>query len=95
MEKVIAGKVVVFKDRLPAKENWSLVTMMNKLSGGSVDYEPTVAVLSRIVASWEFEGDPADPASFDDLDLIREFMPLMNAAGEMLNPPQKDDEPKN
>lgn len=94
MERTIAGKLVTFKDRLPAKENWSLVTMMNKMSSGSVDYEPTVAVLSRIVATWEFEGDPADPESYADLDLLREFVPLMNAAGEMLNPPSEA-EPKN
>lgn len=30
----------------------------------------TIALLTRVVTAWEFEGDPADPASYESLGLL-------------------------
>jgi len=37
------------------------------------------AMFAASVASWEFEGDPADVSSYDRLDLFLESLPLLMA----------------
>ena len=78
---VINGKQITFRARLPARDNWDLPELIRAMGqqGESVDMRQAVPVLARVVASWEFDGDPHDPNAYGDLDLFRELIPLVNA----------------
>jgi hypothetical protein len=83
-EHVINGKRVIFKDRLPASEGWDLWSCIVDFDRGGVREAIKLArpILPHVIATWEFAGDPADPAAYDDLDVIEELLPLANALGE-------------
>jgi len=36
-----------------------------------------IPLLAVFVESWDYEGDPSDPAAYEALDLFREFMPMV------------------
>lgn len=79
----IAGKQVVFRERLPAKDNWDLLQRIMETTGkageGVLDFQAQVPILVRMVESWEFEGDPTNAESYGELDIFREFFPLVTA----------------
>lgn len=79
----VAGRRVVFRSRLPAGENWDLLTLMRELAEGKggIPRDQTIRLLSRVVEAWEFEGDPQDPAAYEALDLF-EVLGLMGALGQ-------------
>lgn len=94
MEVTIAGKRVTFRDRLPAKQNWDLIKTFQKFSDmDNLDFDQLARVFAAMVESWEFDGDPADIASYGALDTFSEFLPLMNAVGDVFN--AKMGNPKN
>lgn len=83
-ERIINGKRVIFKDKLPAKEGWDLWERIVEFDQGGVKNAVVLArpILPHVIATWEFEGDPADLAAYDNLDVIEELLPLANALGE-------------
>lgn len=87
-EFVIAGKRVKFRDKLPVKDNWDL---MQKLAGLDLGEKPTkmdwkahLPIMCRVIEEWEFEGDPSDPEAYGNLDLFREFLPLLGKYTDMV-----------
>lgn len=82
----INGKEVVFHTRFPAKDNWDLPGELQKLGtqaqGGVVDMQSAVPLLTRVVKSWEFDGDPTDADAYGNLDIFREFVPLVTAVAQ-------------
>lgn len=88
MELIINDKKVVLRDRLPARQGWDVI--VNKASvlqkaWNEIDFDDLAALLAVAVESWEFEGDPSDAASYANLDLLSEFVPLVSNLGEWLN----------
>lgn len=82
-EVVINGKKVWFKRRLPMKEGASLPALIKACESGS--FEDQIAVCSVLIERWEFEGNPADPASYEPLDVFDEIAPLCQAAGRYIS----------
>jgi len=84
----INGKRVTLRDKIPARLGWDIViTRANILQKAwhEIDFRDLASLLSVAVESWEFEGDPKDAASYDNLDLLTEFVPLTNQLGQWLN----------
>ncbi|HUW11735.1 MAG TPA: hypothetical protein VM537_18535 [Anaerolineae bacterium] len=83
---VVNGKQVVLRDNLPARDSWGILEILRT---GSEDEGPSfddeARLLSIVVLSWEFEGDPSDAESYAGLDLFSEFLPLRDAVGRHLN----------
>lgn len=80
-EKQINGKRVKLKERLPLRDGRRLPELMQACTS---DLGTQVPVLVLVVESWEFPGNPADPAAYEDLDIYTEVLPLANWAGEHL-----------
>ena len=91
----INGKEVTFREKLRADMWWplfpTLTAAMQAIGGApddesrgmilfrSVEWDFACQVISGMVESWEFDGDPADADVIGSLDLISEVLPLFSA----------------
>ncbi len=78
----VAGKKVEVRTSFRGKEWWSLPADY-RAAGRAIqsgDYSGVVPFLARVIESWEFEGEPSDPASYEKLDVLTELMPLAGEA---------------
>lgn len=79
MDVTVNGKRVTLKDKLSAREGWPVVMISNKVAmEKTIAFDDEVTVMTIVVDSWEFEGDPHDRKSYENLDLWEEFTPLSN-----------------
>jgi hypothetical protein len=88
----INGKSVTFKSELTNREGWDCSPVMAALAeaaqnGASVKalfyavtYDDALRLMSTLIESWEFEGDPADVKSYEALDLYTELVPMFTEA---------------
>jgi len=74
MEFTVAGKKVVLRERIPLGEGYDLVGLFTNFDAN--DLRTNIPIMTRLVESWEFEGDPSDSAAYDDLDTLTEFLPI-------------------
>ena len=86
----INGKEVIFREHFPAKDFWDLPAKIAKLArmrAGQEEFDMKLAIplLTRLIESWEHEGDPADESSYDDLDILGDILPLVQVATDLLN----------
>ena len=72
-ERTVAGKRVVFRRRIP-------LSILDSMEQAGRDMRAAIPMLQTMIESWEWPGDPNDPASYGELDIIEEFMPLVQAA---------------
>jgi hypothetical protein len=79
----VDGKQVRFKRRLPAKEGRWLPKMTRTMieSGDLFDQVPLACLM---IESWDFDGDPGKPESYDQFELF-ELIRLMNGVGKHVN----------
>ena len=82
----VNGKEVIFKERFPARENWDLPRLLASLAANAseMNMERAVPILQRMIASWEFDSDPAKAESYGDLCIFREITPLVKACSEFV-----------
>jgi hypothetical protein len=78
----INGKAVHLKQRLPLKDGHRLPLLLKACEDG--DLLSQVKVLSLVVESWDYEGDPAQASAYDELDVFTEIIPMATAAAEHL-----------
>lgn len=83
----INGKQITFRARLTVREAKELPRLLKAIEGEDVDSQ--VAALCQVVEAWDFVGSPSDPASYDDLDIFEEVVPLVMAAIEYINQKSK------
>jgi hypothetical protein len=78
----IAGKRVTVRESFRGREWWSLPALYRKAwaAARKGDYTDTIPFLARVVESWEFDGDPALAATYEQLDAMAELMPLADGA---------------
>lgn len=79
------GRRVVFKQRFPLKDNRRLAKAMAALTNqlqAADDWQ--VTFLTQVIESWEYDGDPHDPKSYENLDAIYDIMPLAGQAAQYL-----------
>jgi len=79
----VNGKRVTFKARLPLKEVRDLPRLLAATT--PEDYDTQIAVLVRLIESWDFDGSPSDPKAYDDLDILSEIVPLTRLCVEYIN----------
>lgn len=72
------GKSVTFSGKLRMKDfrAWTAAEQAN-------DYDACYGYLAQLIEAWEFDGDPSDPAAYDELDLS-EYQQLNKAAAAFL-----------
>lgn len=80
-ERLINGKRVTFRSRIPLSKAPTLPKMLEAVAN---DLRAVARVGVIVVESWEFDGSPTDPRSYDDLDIMTEILPLAKELGEYL-----------
>ena len=85
-EVTVAGKRVKFKKRFPAKTHIPLLDLLSHMAdeGETVPIAKVIDLLPWFVDEWEFDGDPHDPASYGELDVFDELIPLATALSDVL-----------
>lgn len=78
----INGKRVAFKSKLPLRDSRDLPALIDAIKPDN--YDSQIGLLMKIVDSWEFTGRPDEPQSYEDMDVLSELTPMVNAAGEYL-----------
>lgn len=81
-EIVVAGKRVVLRQRFPLKENADLLKLWFEAS--AADMNTVVPLCQRHIESWEFDGDPQDLATWEEMDVISEVRPIWNAVARAM-----------
>jgi len=81
-EITVAGKKVTVRTSFRGREFYSLPGLFRNAAAGAEkgDCAAIVPFLTKVVTDWEFAGDPADPAAYEDLDTFQELLPLANQA---------------
>lgn len=84
-EHTINGQRVTLKARVAGKDAKGLPEMVHNI--GDVLNEPTkLAPLgAALIESWEFDGNPADPAAYGELDIFDEVFPLAEVLVQYFN----------
>jgi hypothetical protein len=72
----VNGRTVTFRERYPLSENRDLLKAWSKAN--TTDAATFVPLWGKMIESWSFDGDPADPKSYDALDVVGELWPLMS-----------------
>ena len=84
MELTVAGKRVVLRERISAREGWALRGLAARaMQGERLSFEEECQALAYVVESWEFDGDPTDPAAYEALDAT-DFIAIDQAVGQQL-----------
>ncbi len=73
----IGGKAVHMRERLPLKLGHKLPAMMAACNDG--DFNTQLVIARLLIESWDFSGDPSDPAAYEEMDTLSEVFPLMEA----------------
>lgn len=86
----INGKEVVFREKFPAKDFWDLpakIVQLARMRSGQEEFnmEMAVPLLTRLIESWEHEGDPVVEASYGELDILGDILPMVQVATDLLN----------
>lgn len=81
-EALIRGKQATIRVSFRGREWYALPGLYRKAWKGATDgnYATVVPFLTRVVESWEFDGDPADEAAYEALDILGELVPLAEKA---------------
>lgn len=78
-EHVINGKRVLFRARLPLSLGHNIVKLLNQCN--SADLNDHIAAMTVLIESWEFPGDPTKAATYQEMDILSELIPLEVALG--------------
>ncbi len=74
MEFQVAGKKVVLRERITLGEGYDILGLTARVD--NEDFRTTVPVMIKMIESWEFDGDPSESASYDEMDVFTEFLPI-------------------
>ena len=80
-EITVRGKQVVVRTSFRGREWYSLPADFRKAvrAREAGDYAGAVPFLARVIEAWEFDGDPADVAAYEGLEVMAELVPLTGA----------------
>lgn len=81
-ERLINGKRVVFRQRVPLSKAPDLPKMLEAVA---TDLRAVARVGAVMIEEWEFEGPPSDRRSYEDLDITTEILPLARELGEYIS----------
>lgn len=81
-EATVNDKQVVFRSRFPVKDNARLGKLLTAAADG--DTEKQIALLRYVVEKWDYDGAPDVRRSYDELDVIDDIIPMVNAFGAFI-----------
>lgn len=67
-ELLLSDGRVTLKERYPFKDNRDLIPLYRAMRADAPETMIPVAV--KMVESWDYPGDPADPAAYEEMDAI-------------------------
>jgi len=78
----IRGKQVQVRESFRGREWYSLPGLYRRAWKAATvgDYAAVIPFLCRVIESWEFDGNPAEEAAYEQLETLGELMPLADAA---------------
>ena len=62
------GKTVTLKERYPFKDNRDLIVLYRNMNAEQL--ESMFPVAAKMVEAWDYESDPSDVASYEELDAL-------------------------
>jgi len=83
MEFIVAGKKVVLRERISLGDGYDIIGLFTGID--SNDLRTSIPIMSKMIESWEFEGDPSEPASYDKLDVLTEVIPMSRKINARIN----------
>lgn len=81
-ERMINGHRVTFRSRVPLSRAPDLPVMLEAVAK---DLRAVARVGAVMIESWEFDGNPAERKSYEDLDITTEILPLARELGEYIS----------
>ena len=71
-ETTIRGKRYEYRTDFLGREGWRLFAEIMRLMPSNVDqvmdgYDNTIAAMTKLVTTWDYEGDPTDPAAWEQI----------------------------
>lgn len=72
----VSGKEVTVISRIPLRDAPELSALLAQVP--NLDARVLVKFCTQAIASWDFDGDPKNRKSYDDLDVIEELIPIAN-----------------
>lgn len=76
-EITVNGKRVVLRDSFPLTTHGNIIKLVRDAT--IEDLRTVIPVVAATVVEWEFAGDPADPAAYEQMDALAEVWPLFKA----------------
>ena len=83
MEFQVAGKKVVLRERISLGDGYNIIGLFSSID--SNDLRTSIPIMAKMIESWEFEGDPSDPAAYDKLDVLIEVIPMSRKINARIN----------
>ena len=83
MEITVAGKKVVLRERIILGEGYDIIGLFSSID--SNDLRTSIPIMTKMIESWEFDGEPSDRASYDNLDVLAEFIPMSRRINARIN----------
>ncbi len=83
MEFTVAGKKVVLRERITLGEGYDIIGLFSSIDTN--DLRTSIPIMVKMIESWEFEGEPDDPASYDQLDVLTEVIPMSRKINGQIN----------
>lgn len=83
MEITVAGKKIVLRDAIKMQDGYDILGLL--MAAETADLRTQVPLATKVIESWEFEGDPSKAESYDGLDVLRVVIPLFRQITMHLN----------
>ena len=83
MEFTVANKKVVLRERISLGDGYDIIGLFSSID--SNDLRTSIPIMTKMIESWEFEGEPSDRASYDNLDVLAEFIPMSRRINARIN----------
>ena len=83
MEFTVAGKKVVLRERITLGEGYDIIGLFSSIDTN--DQRTSIPIMVKMIESWEFEGEPDDPASYDQMDVLTEVIPMSRKINGQIN----------
>jgi len=83
MEFQVAGKKVVLREHITLGDGYDIIGLFSSID--SNDLRTSIPIMSKMIESWEFEGDPSEPAAYDKLDVLIEVIPMSRKINARIN----------
>ena len=83
MEFTVANKKVVLRERISLGDGYDIIDLFSSID--SNDLRTSIPIMTKMIESWEFEGEPSDRASYDNLDVLAEFIPMSRRINARIN----------